>query len=216
MGKTYMGRVVAGKVERVWFSDTSRKDDFDGTLLPAINVLNLSLDFDWGNESPGAQQLAVTILNDYRGPDVAKEQYEAFTREVIAKLNHGRSWFIEEETIVKFLQPNLGDLSSDSFEIQEEALDRLRESHGFDSRWSLYDQTDLEEDLPFAIKELRYQGFTVGFPENFEEVRGFPPCWMDLWRAAELLYQLTGKGDHIYIEEFTEIEDGIFELEMGS
>lgn len=214
MGKTYMGRVVGGKKE-VWMSDTASKDMQNITLLPAINVLNLALEFDWGNNSPGAQQLAVTILNEYAGPEAAKERYQEFTEKLIATIPT-KGWFIEEDTIIKFLNPNLAELESDQFEIQEEALNRLRESLGFTTRWSLYDQTDLEADLDFTVARLTYAGFAVEFQEDFEERTGFPMCWRDLWRAADYLYRISNEKDHVHIEGFEEIQDGVFELVLGS
>lgn len=214
MGKTYMGRKVKGEIE-VWMSDTAMEDMKNIHLLPAINILNLALNFDWGNESPETQQLAVTILNDYAGPEAAQEHYQAFAREFLAPIDKS-GWHIEEERIIKFLNPNLGELDDGDFEIQEEALNRLRESYGFTTRWSLYDQTDLEENIDFEITRLTYNGFAVEFAPDFEEQTGFPMCWRDLWRAADFLYQINPDKHHVFVEGFEEIEDGVFELRLGS
>lgn len=214
MGKTYMGRKVKGEVQ-VWTHDTASKDMENIHLLPAINVLNLSLSFDWGNDSPGTQQLALTILNDYAGSETALEHYQAFAKEFLEPIDKS-GWHIEEERIVKFLKPNLGELSDDDFEIQEEALNRLRESYGFTTRWSLYDHTNLEEDVDFEIHTLTYGGFGITFPRDFEEQTGFPMCWRDLWRAADFLYQINPDKHHVFIEGFDEIDDGVFELVLGS
>jgi len=110
------------------------------------------------------------------------------------------------------------ELNSDDGDPQEAYFSTVRQEHHFLSEWSMYDITDLDTTVPFSVSSLTYSGFTVIFPVRYQNsnASGDPMSWLDLWRAADFLLQASGTLGPVFIEEFLELENGMFELVTGS
>jgi hypothetical protein len=72
----------------------------DGRPLdPRLDLCHLSADgFDWGNDSVGSAQLALAILADHAGDEIARRLFEEFKSAVIARLQPKR-WTLSRDDI---------------------------------------------------------------------------------------------------------------------
>ncbi len=59
--------------------------------------------FEWGYEGSGPAQLALAILADVVGPELALKHYQRFKREVVAKFDRDE-WYIDDFTVEKQIQ----------------------------------------------------------------------------------------------------------------
>jgi hypothetical protein len=62
------------------------------------DLCNLSPGFEWGNDSAGSAQLALAMLADHAGDEIARRLFEEFKVAVIARLPSAR-WTLSREDI---------------------------------------------------------------------------------------------------------------------
>jgi len=68
-------------------------------LEPRLDLLNhSSARFDWGNDESGAAQLALAILADHAGDEIALRLYQEFKTAVVARLPAKR-WTLSHDDI---------------------------------------------------------------------------------------------------------------------
>lgn len=74
-------------------------------LNPRLDLYNHSPSgFEWGYGGSGPAQLALAILADCIGEEVALQHYQEFKRTVVAALPH-RRWTLTEEEVREALLP---------------------------------------------------------------------------------------------------------------
>lgn len=78
----------------------------DGSPLPLrLDLRNHSpTGFENGYGGSGPAQLALALLADVMGDDLAQEHYQAFKWQVVAQLPRGRSWTLSVVSIVGFCE----------------------------------------------------------------------------------------------------------------
>lgn len=64
---------------------------------PRRDLVEYSAAFDWGNKGAAAHQLAIAILAEVLGDELALDFYEDFAAQVVAKLP--ASWILEAEDV---------------------------------------------------------------------------------------------------------------------
>lgn len=81
-------------------------------LDPRHDIRNHSPDgFQWGYGGSGPAQLALALLADATGDDLlANAHYQAFKREVVAKLVGGRGWSYTRAYVLDWLSHHLGPI----------------------------------------------------------------------------------------------------------
>lgn len=80
----------------------------DNTELPArTDIRPLSnIGFEWGLESSGSGQLALAILADFCGDDMALELYQEFQRDIIAPIGSSR-WEMKAPMLIEWVRKKL-------------------------------------------------------------------------------------------------------------
>lgn len=100
VGKVYSGLLTRDE-EFLVFVKTP--NDFGGSLRELEHIVRHSSDgFSWGWVDGGASDLALSILTDLVGAEMAEAHYQDFKLAFIARLN-GDSWEITEAAIREWL-----------------------------------------------------------------------------------------------------------------
>lgn len=86
---------------------------------------------------------------------------------------------------------------------------KVQDENKFNSIWSIYENTDFE--AKFSKKKV--QSITYdGVETNPNKVL----TWLEMWKEADNLIKLSGDDHHIFIEDFTEVKPGHYNLSTGS
>ena len=72
-------------------------------LAKRMDLRNHAERFDWGNYEPGCYQLALAILAEAIGDDLALEHYEKFHRDIISTLPR-EAFGMDEDMIWRWVQ----------------------------------------------------------------------------------------------------------------
>ena len=68
--------------------------------------------------------------------------------------------------------------------------------------------------FPYMIRELIYKSWDDTFPNKIEFKK--QPTMSEIRRASDKLIQSSNDFQHIYIENFSDKGNGVFQLECGS
>jgi hypothetical protein len=128
------------------------------------------------------------------------------------------TYSVKLSDIIKLFEGGLaGAYAQDnaSFDQKSEYFENIADGYGFDSTWSIYEISCLNEIHPFPKNiELKYRDHW-GPDTVIQEIPG--NTWLDLWRAADEAIRKSEDGHHIFIEGFELSEDGLYlELSTGS
>lgn len=84
------------------------KVERDGLPLdPRHDLTSHSPDgFSWGYEGSGPSQLALAILADHLGPELAMKHYQQFKRDIIAGIPGGKDWLFDSALIDQWASDN--------------------------------------------------------------------------------------------------------------
>lgn len=138
------------------------------------------------------------------GYDSEEEMEEACEEFIYEQLNTTAS-------SVKIVKVDIkeNEKPDDDFDRKFKYFADIAKENDFISVWSMYDEVeDINDKHPFKeIIFVKYKGLV-------ESVEGY--TWFDLWKAANKLIERSGDYHHIFIENFKEIEKGIFSLVTGS
>ena len=106
-----------------------------------------------------------------------------------------------------------------TFEQQWEYFRQVKIDNQFQAIWSIYDDVDVNGmDQPHPFTNARYVIYDNHWGERDGRVPIEGTTWLDLYRAADCAIRESGDTHHIYIEQFTPIQDtpGCLRLSTGS
>jgi len=71
-----------------------------------------NIGFEWGLESSGSGQLALAILADFAGDDMAMNLYQEFQRDIIAPIGSSR-WEMKAPMLIEWVRKKLKTMKDD-------------------------------------------------------------------------------------------------------
>ena len=103
-----------------------------------------------------------------------------------------------------------------AWEKNQEALDEISNSNKFRTVWSMTEVTSEQmSELTPPIKEIVYESWGPTQKHTFDKPTQI--TWLEVWKIADQLINLSGDTHHIFIESLeAQGTDGLFKLWTGS
>lgn len=99
-----------------------------------------------------------------------------------------------------------------------EELTNIADENDFVTTWSITEVPPEDMDKPFskkAVKSITYESWNNTQTINFEG-KGKKITWLEAWKYADQIIRQSGDDHHNFIEDFTQVSPGHYELITGS
>lgn len=113
-----------------------------------------------------------------------------------------------------------GDYMNNQFDKDMDYFNRIADTNGFETRWSIYSDdetfgfTRMNEKSPFSAGTVIRNRCDVWGYDTSATVGG-NGSWVDVWQACDKVIK-EANDHHIYIEGFERLEDGTIGVVTGS
>jgi hypothetical protein len=97
------------------------------------------------------------------------------------------------------------------FEKDYERFSIIQDENNFKTTWCLYEIENIEEDSDLSADTMTdgcHNNITVNLPNK-------KLTWLELWKHADMLFEIIGDSEHMFIESF-ELKGDTIEVGFGS
>lgn len=125
------------------------------------------------------------------------------------------------ERLEKVVQP-LDETENHNMKVLIDYYRGCADEYGFQSVWSMWEDPTGKQDRVWMHQEHPYgEGAVIEYDATMGNGKTYKvvvdgPRWIDVWKACELLIELSTDTHHRFIENLREREDGVLTLVTGS